>query len=70
MNYTIEVNTGLGNAPLFVVRHCPDSRGFGLVIGTGCTMQQACTIITLHYAPIADLERLAAIPDTRGKNEN
>ena len=60
VNYTIEIANGV-----FTVRHCSESRGFGPVIGTGRTLQQAFTIINLHYAPIADLESMAALPDSR-----
>ena len=60
MNYTIEITGGV-----FTVRHCSESRGFGPVIGTGRTLQQAQTIITLHYAPIADLGAMAELPDSR-----
>jgi hypothetical protein len=51
MSYTIEIQ-----AFAYTVRYCPDSRGFGPIIGIGRTLQQAQTIITLHYGQLAQGE--------------
>jgi hypothetical protein len=48
MNYTIEIQ-----GDTYTVRYCPDSRGFGPIIGIGRTLQQAQTIITMHYGQLA-----------------
>ena len=55
MNYTIEIQ-----GDTYTVRRVysvsPDSRGFGPIIGIGRTLQQAQTIITLHYGQLVQGE--------------